>query len=120
MFFRRFFILAFLSVALVRGQQQPLNAPVPLLPVQSPALSPGEITRRLESARSAQDLGIAFIAAPAYESLLKEPGVDRSAVILALASVHLDEGKPVEAERILQEEKGTRSAAWHLRAALAA
>lgn len=119
MFFRRFFVLALALAGLVRGQD-PLNAPVPLLAPGAPARSPGDQAKDLAAARSAQDMGFDSIAADLYGKLLKESGVDRTTVTLALATVLLDDGQPAKAEEVLQADPGPRGAAWHLRAALAA
>ncbi|MEO7414462.1 MAG: hypothetical protein ABIZ81_14010 [Opitutaceae bacterium] len=119
MFFRRFFVLVAVAVVSA-GAQEPLNAPVPLVPPSPATLSSGQVAKQLAAARSAQDLGYNTVAVPLYAALLKEPGVDRSAVTLALTTVLLDDGRAVEAEQVLQADKGPHSAAWHLRAALAA
>lgn len=119
MFFRRFFVLALAVAGLLRGQE-PLNAPVPLLASDGPTRSPGDQAKDLAAAGSAQDMGFDSIAADLYAKLLKEPGVDRAAVTLALATVLLDDGQAAKAEEVLQADPGPRGAAWHLRAALAA
>jgi tetratricopeptide (TPR) repeat protein len=119
MFFRRFFAFLILSAVLGRGQE-PLNAPVPLVPPLPPAISPGGKANQLAAARSAQELGLDSIAAGLYAPLLRMPGADQAALTLALATVLLDDGRAAEAEQLLQTYNGPRPAAWHLRAALAA
>ena len=119
MFFRRFFVFVLAAAAAARAQE-PLNAPVPLLSPQRATISAGQIAERQAAARSAQDLGQNTVAAKIYTELLQEPGVDHSAITLALASVLLDDGQAAEAEQVLQADKGPRTAAWHLRAGLAA
>jgi cellulose synthase operon protein C len=119
MIFRRFFGLALAAVALARGQE-PLNAPVPLLVPEPAMFSPGDKAKQEAAARSAQDLGFDSLAAGFYAELLKDPGADRTSLTLALATVLLDDGQAAKAEAVLLTDTGPRSAAWHLRAALAA
>src|SRR4051812_3142669 len=120
MFFRRFFVLALATAAAFAQSQEPLNAPVPLLGSEAGRMSPGAIAAKQMEARTAQDLGLDSVAAPIYTSLLEQPGADRVTLTLALATVLLDDGKPAEAERVLQNVPAPRTAAWHLRAGLAA
>lgn len=119
MFFRRFFVCCLLAAVSGRGQE-PLNAPVPLVPPPPATLSPGAKANQLAAARSAQELGLDSIAVGLYTPLLSLPGADQAALTLALATVLLDDGRATEAEQVLQAYAGPRSAAWHLRAALAA
>lgn len=119
MFLRRFPALLFV-LALCAHAQEPLNSPVPLAPAALTTMSPGEIAKQLAAARSAQELGLNSVAAGQYRELLSIRGGDRAEVILDLATVLLDDGQAAEAEQVLQTYSGTRGAAWHLRAALAA
>lgn len=107
------------AVAFVRGQE-PLNAPVPLVPPLIATISPGARANQFAAARMAQELGLDSIAASLYSDLLAAPDADREALTLALATVLLDDGRAVEAQRVLQNLAAPRGAAWHLRAALAA
>jgi cellulose synthase operon protein C len=120
MFFRRFFLLAFATVAAFAQSQEPLNPPVPLAGKEAGKMSPGEIATEWAKARTAQDLGLDPVAITIYTRLLEQPNADRAGLSLALATVLLDDGKPAEAERVLQNSPGPQTAAWHLRAGLAA
>src|SRR3954471_25066585 len=121
MFFRRFFVLGLATRAAFAQSQDALNAPVPLLQPEAEKLSPGQIAEKQMDARAAQGLGLDSVAAETYSRLLEQPGTDRTALTLALATVLLDDGKGVEAERVLQNVLAAqRNAAWHLRAGLAA
>jgi hypothetical protein len=51
---------------------------------------------------------------------LADPGADRAALTLGLATALLDEGRAAEAEKVLNEFVGLRGSAWQLRAGLAA
>jgi tetratricopeptide (TPR) repeat protein len=119
MFLRKFPALL-LVLALCARAQEPLNSQVPLAPAEAPTMSPGEMARNLVSARTAQELGMNSRAISLYRELLSVRGGDQAEVILNLATVLLDDGQAVEAERVLQSYSGTRGAAWHLRAGLAA
>ncbi|HEX2852848.1 MAG TPA: hypothetical protein VHO24_06390 [Opitutaceae bacterium] len=109
-----------LVVALCVRAQEPLNSPVPLAPAEAATMSPGEIAKQLAAARSAQELGLNSRAISFYRELLSLRSGDRDGVILDLATVLLDDGQAAEAEQALQTYAGTRGAAWHLRAGLAA
>lgn len=119
MFLRKLPVLL-LVMALCARAQEPLNSQVPLAPAEAATMSPGEIAKQLAAARSAQELGLNSRAISQYRELLSVRGGDRAEVILNLATVLLDDGRAVEAEQVLQSYPGTRGAAWHLRAGLAA
>lgn len=74
----------------------------------------------LESAQRAHDFGQLTAAIAIYRQLLEEPGVERSALTLALAAALLDAGRAMEAETALGTLPEPRTAGWHLRAGLAA
>src|SRR4051812_9813211 len=102
MFFRRFFVLALATAAAFAQSQDALNAPVPLLQPEAERLSPGQIAEKQMDARTAQAFGLDSVAAQTYSRLLEQPGTDRMALTLALATVLLDAGKAADAERVLQ------------------
>lgn len=112
--------LSLLAGGTVRAQG-PLNPPAPLVaPPSAGTVSPARTAVNLESALRAQDLGFPSVAAGIYRQLLAVPEADRGTLTLALASALLDDGQPVEAEKVLYDFNGPRGAAWHLRAGLAA
>lgn len=119
--FRSSFIAAAAAIAWIARMdaQAPLNRPVPLAPPPA-LLSPAEETSRLAEAQRAHDSGLPTVAAAIYREYLKLPGADRRAVSLALATALLDAGNAAEAEQVLATIPAPRSAAWHLRAGLAA
>ena len=116
--FRSLSVLLLILSASLRAQA-PLNAPVPLVTAK-PSASPAEVALALAAADRAQELGFPTVAAGLYRTLLAAPGGDRSRLTLGLASALLDDGRPAEAEKTLQEFVGLHGAAWHLRLALAA
>jgi len=96
-----------------------LNPPSPLVqPVA--AASAGSSAVTLAAAQRAQDLGLPLLAADLYRQARDMPEVDRAELTLALATALLDAGKGDEAEKALAEIPEPHSAAWHLRAGLAA
>ncbi len=96
-----------------------LNPPAPLAPATA-APSPGARTVTLAAAQRAQDLGLPLFAVELYRQARDVPGADRAALTLALATALLDAGRAEEAEQALAEIPEPRTAAWHLRAGLAA
>lgn len=111
-------VLLPLALAVLRGQE-PLNRPVPLLPLPA-GPSPGQDALALEAAQRAQELGFPGLAARFYRELLAAQGGDRSRLTLALATALLDGDHPDQADQVLRGWTGPRGAAWHLRAGLAA
>lgn len=120
--FRKLFFLP-LAVGLAEGSnvvaQEPIRPPAPLAR-PAPAATTGGETVTLISAQRAQELGLSSLAAELYGQLLETPGADRGALILARATALLEAGLATEAEQALAGFSGTRGAAWHLRAGLAA
>ena len=100
--------------------QSPLNPPAPLTVPAPPEMSAGEEAVSLAAAQRAQELGFSSAAEAIYRRLMEEPGADRAAATLGLATVLLDQGRGADAEKILHALEGPRSAAWHLRKGLAA
>lgn len=98
---------------------RPLNNPAPFAP--APAIvSPGTLSMSLGAAERAHDLGFLTMAAAAYRDLLDDPGADTTALTLALATVLLDADQAEEADKLLKSLPEPRTAAWRLRAGLAA
>ncbi len=97
---------------------EPLNAPSPLMKPGASAAGAG--TLALTAAQRAQEMGMVSLAASLYRDLRMQPGADKTALTLALASALLDGGRADEAEKVLAEIPEPRSSAWHLRAGLAA
>ena len=120
--FRKLLFLP-LAVGLAEGSnavaQEPLRPPAPLAGPVPPARTGGE-TVTLSAAQRAQELGLSSLAAELYGQLLETPGADRDALTLARATALLEAGMATEAEQALAGFSGTRGAAWHLRAGLAA
>lgn len=114
---------ALLGVAVLARAQtsgtQPLNLPTPLAPAPA-AVSPATLSVSLEQAERAHDLGFLSLAESLYRQLLDAPGADRTALTLALTTVLLDAGRAAEAEELLNALPEPRTAAWRLRAGLAA
>ncbi|HWA84889.1 MAG TPA: hypothetical protein VG710_01590, partial [Opitutus sp.] len=111
--------LAGLVAREARAQPAALNPPAPLVAnVRGP--SPGESARSLQAAERAQEMGLPSAAAAIFQRLIETPGADRQAATLGLATALLDEGKALEAEKVLTAWTGERGAAWHLRKGLAA
>ncbi len=115
---KRIHLILFLMVAVITYAQQPLNNPVPFAPAPS-AYSPAQNSIKVESARLAQQLGFPGIATSIYRKLLKESGVDRTALTLDLAEALLDEGNALEASKVLGSMRSNRGPIWHLRSSLA-
>lgn len=99
--------------------QPPLVVPTPLV-AESTTIAPAQLTVWLESAQRAHDHGQLSAAIGIYRQLLAAPGTDRVAVAMGLAAALLEDGRAAEAEAALASVPGPRSAAWHLRAGLAA
>lgn len=97
---------------------EPLNPPTPLAAPAS-ALTPGLVAETLAAAERAQELGIPTVASSLYERLLEQPGADREALSLRLATVLLDAGRAADAERVLGAAPGPRGPEWRLRMGLA-
>lgn len=74
----------------------------------------------LGAAERAHDLGFLTMAAAAYRDLLDDPGADTAGLTLALVTVLLDADQADEAEKLLATLPEPRTAAWRLRAGLAA
>jgi cellulose synthase operon protein C len=113
-------MVAAVGLALVSAHgQTPLNPPVPLAPPPA-TISPAELSVTREAAERAHDLGQLSAAATLYAKLLAAPEADRVSLTLALVTVLLDAGRAAEAEQALANVPAPRTAAWHLRAGLAA
>lgn len=97
----------------------PLVARSPFSPPPT-AVSPGMVSVSLAAAERAHDLGFLSTAANLYRQLLDTAEADKTPLILALATVLLDEGEAAEAEKLLSSLSGPPSAAWRLRMGLAA
>lgn len=115
----RIFPVLLLATATVLCAQAPLNFPVPLVKTV-PAASPGDNVVAQAAADRAAEMGFPAVAAELYRGLLAKSAGDRARLTLGLATALLDDGRGAEAEQALQGYVGLRSAAWHLRAALAA
>ena len=114
---RRLILLLLVPVA--GWAQSPLNPPAPLAPIR-PRATPGTTGLTELAAERAQALGFPDVAAGLYRQLLAQPGGDRRALELALATALLDDNRGEEAEKVLNEVPAPRGSAWHLRAGLAA
>lgn len=112
-------VWALLGFAVVAGAQEPLNPPAPLLRNSTTRGSAGAAVT-LAAAQRAQDLGMPSVAVDLLRSLREEPGVDRTAIGLALVSALLDSDRPAEAEQVLESIPEPRGAAWRLRSGLVA
>ena len=118
-----FLLAAAASAAVPAHAQEPeaLNRPVPLVTAPGAGVaSPGAGALTATAAQRAQELGFPATAADLYRAALAEPGADRAALTLGLATALLDDGRAAEAETALNEFVGPRGAAWQLRAGLAA
>lgn len=100
--------------------QPPLNPPSPLIEAPAATDSPGGSTMDLQAARRAQEMGFSAIAVTLYRRLLDAPGGDHAGAALGLATALLAEGRPEEAERVLESIPEPHGSAWHLRKGLAA
>ncbi|MES2693716.1 MAG: tetratricopeptide repeat protein [Verrucomicrobiota bacterium] len=116
----------FVVAAVARGQvgpsgvgAGPLTNPAPFAPAPA-AVSPGALSTALAAAERAHDLGFLSTAAGAYRELLDAPGADKVGLTLALATVLLDGDQPLEAEKLLASVPEPHTAAWRLRAGMAA
>ncbi len=107
------------SVAAAQTGSGPLNPPTPFAPAPA-SVSPAETAVTMGAASRAHDLGFLSTAANLYRRLLDTPGADRRTVTLALATVLLDADEAAEADRLLAPLAEPPSAAWRLRAGLAA
>jgi cellulose synthase operon protein C len=118
----------FLAAVSILRAQDALNLPVPLAPapeVSSPAMD--ALTR--QAANRAQQMGFPSLAAQFFGQLLDKanrypllPGSGapaRAELSLELATALLDDGRPLEARKVLEASPGPRGSAWHLRAGLA-
>jgi len=118
-----------LAAAAVLQAQETLNFSVPLAPPAS-ASTPGGDALGREAARRAQELGFPTVAAGLYRGLLAGlpsytylpgfAGQGRTELTLDLATALLDDNRPDEASRVLNDFSGPRGAGWHLRAGLVA
>jgi cellulose synthase operon protein C len=99
--------------------QEPL-APAAPLGRKSAVAETARTTVTLAAAQRAQDLGLPSVAVDIYRKLRDTPGVERTALDLALATALLDAGDAAGAEEVLAEMPEPRTAAWRLRAGLAA
>lgn len=96
-----------------------INAHAPLTPPSS-RVSPSAAALQIAAADRARDLGQISVAINLYRELLAAQGVDRVALSLSLATVLIDSGRAAEAETLLAGVPEPRTAAWQLRAGLAA
>lgn len=115
-------VVAGLTVDVVHAQAQSPLAPVaPLAPKSVQPLPPrGATVVTLAAAQRAQDLGLPSIAADLYRQLRDQPGSERAAMNLGLATALLDADQAAEAEQVLAEIPAPHGAEWRLRAGLAA
>ncbi len=97
-----------------------LNRPVPLAGATAAGVSAGAAALTVSAAQRAQEMGFPATAAELYRVALAEPGGDRVALTVGLATALLDEGRAADAEKVLNDFVGLRSSAWQLRAGLAA
>ena len=100
--------------------QVPLNNAAPLVSEVPSTESPGTQVSEVIAARRAQELGFPSAAISIYERLLAQPGGDRAALVLGMATALLEEGRTVEAREVLETYPGPRLSPWLLRVALAA
>jgi TolA-binding protein len=113
-------VLALAAGGAVRGSAaEALAGPTPLT-TPAPGTTAGEAADLLASARRAQELGLPTVAISLYEQLMTQPGADRAALTLPLATALLDAGRAADAERVLSASPGPRSPEWRLRMGLAA
>lgn len=108
-----------LLVAAARAQA-PLSPPSPLIEYAGTTGSHGGNLVTLMAAQGAQEMGFSSVAISIYRQLLGQPGGDRTAAALGLATVLLAEGRAAEAEPVLDMIGEPRDSAWHLRKGLAA
>lgn len=118
--FRLSFVLWLVLGAAAARAQTPLNPPAPLVAPAPESGSPGEHAVTLQAAQSAQEMGFSSVAIAIYRQLLERPDGDRAAAALGLATALLAEGRPAEAEQVLETVPEPRNSAWHLRRGLAA
>ncbi|MDP3071500.1 MAG: hypothetical protein Q8N18_14510 [Opitutaceae bacterium] len=126
-YFSAAWLAAWLAALLVAARAWSAAAPA-LPPLSLPAPLAGNAAVAgsaqggvlLAAAERAQDLGLPALAADLYRERLDAPGADRAAVGLALATALLDAGRAAEAEPVLEAIPEPRTAAWRLRAGLAA
>jgi len=100
--------------------EAPLNRVVPLANTIEAGSTSGTAVLTASAAQRAHELGFPVTAAELYRVALADPGADRAALTLGLATALLDEGRAAEAEKVLNEFVGLRGSAWQLRAGLAA
>jgi hypothetical protein len=100
--------------------EAPLNRVVPMAGTTETRSTSGTAALTASSAQRAHELGFPVTAAELYRVALADPGADRAALTLGLATALLDEGRAAEAEKVLNEFVGLRGSAWQLRAGLAA
>lgn len=100
--------------------EAPLNRVVPLASTTEAGSTSGIAALTASAAQRAHELGFPVTAAELYRVALADPGADRAALTLGLATALLDEGRAAEAEKVLNEFVGLRGSAWQLRAGLAA
>ncbi len=109
---------ALAGVARLRGEQ-PMVAPAPLSK-SVPGVSLGTRAMNLTAADAALEFGFSSQAADLYRELLAQPGADRAALTLSLATALLEGGRAEEAEKALVALPEPHNAGWYLRMGLAA
>jgi cellulose synthase operon protein C len=97
-----------------------LQRPAPLVKEEASTESPGTHVADVLAARRAQEMGFPSAAIAVYRRLLSQPGGDRAALVLGLATSLLEEGRTAEARDVLETYPGPRLSPWLLRVALAA
>lgn len=80
----------------------------------------GQQLLTLQAARQAQEMGFSSAAVALYREVLEQAPANRGEIQLALITALLDSGAVDEADQILAEYIGLKSAAWHLRSGLVA
>jgi outer membrane protein assembly factor BamD (BamD/ComL family) len=105
---------------LVEGLAERAEPSAPLVTADETQPAPADLLLQQQAAKHAQELGLPAVAVEIYRGLLAQPGGDRSALTLALATALLDDGRVDEADQVLQGIVAGRGAAWHLRAGLIA
>jgi len=97
-----------------------LNRAVPFAGTTNGGASGGAASLTVVAAQRALEMGFPATAAELFRVALADPGADRAALTLGLATALLDEGRAADAEKALNDFVGLRSSAWQLRAGLAA
>jgi len=98
----------------------PAQTSTPLLTASEVRPAPAELLLQQQAAQHALELGLPAVAAEIYRGLLAVPGGGRAALMLALTTALLDDGRVDAADQALQGIVAERDSAWHLREGLIA